>query len=80
MDVDPADPAARFWERFGTGNASQRRIGIVALARRLPIDLWRLVEFGVVPDGARLKTAQLGSRRRNRTDHELFLAGWWRHP
>lgn len=44
-----------FWERFGKGNARQRRVGIVAVARRLLIDLWRLVEFGVVPDGARLK-------------------------
>ena len=45
-----------FWRRFGEGSARQRRVGIVALARRLLIDLWRLVEFGVVPDGARLKT------------------------
>jgi transposase len=46
-----------FRQRFGKGSARQRRVGIVALARRLLIDLWRLVEFGVVPDGARLKTA-----------------------
>lgn len=46
-----------YWQRFGKGSARQRRVGIVALARRLLIDLWRLVEFGVVPDGARLKTA-----------------------
>lgn len=45
-----------FWKRFGNGNARQRRVGIVALARRLLIDLWRLLEQGVVPDGARLKT------------------------
>lgn len=45
-----------FWRRFGKGNARQRRVGIVALARRLLIDLWRLIEFGVVPEGARLKT------------------------
>jgi transposase len=45
-----------YWKRFGEGSARQRRVGIVALARRLLIDLWRLVEFGVVPDGARLKT------------------------
>ncbi len=30
-----------------------RRIGIVALARRLLIDLWRFLEHGVVPEGAR---------------------------
>lgn len=45
-----------FWERFGKGSSRQRRVGIVALARRLLIDLWRLLEFGVVPEGARLKT------------------------
>lgn len=46
-----------FWRRFGHGSSRQRRVGIVALARRLLIALWRLVEFGVVPEGARLKTA-----------------------
>ncbi len=44
-----------FWARFGTGSPRQRRVGIVALARRLLIDLWRLVEYGVIPEGARLK-------------------------
>lgn len=46
-----------FQERFGGGSKRQRRIGIVALARRLLIDLWRFVETGVVPEGARLKVA-----------------------
>jgi transposase len=45
-----------FMQRFGNSGTRMRRVGIVALARRLLIDLWRLVEFGVVPDGARLKT------------------------
>jgi hypothetical protein len=34
-----------------------RRIGIVALARRLVIDLWRFVEFGTIPEGAQLKAS-----------------------
>lgn len=34
-----------------------RRIGIVALARKLLIALWRFVETGVVPEGAVLKGA-----------------------
>jgi hypothetical protein len=33
----------------------------VALARRLVIDLWRFVETGVVPEGARLKEAVAAS-------------------
>jgi hypothetical protein len=32
-------------------------VGIVALAWKLLIALWRFLEFGVVPEGARLKTA-----------------------
>ncbi len=41
-------------ERFGEGKRL-RRIGIVALARRLLIALWRYVDQGVVPEGAQLK-------------------------
>jgi hypothetical protein len=33
----------------------QRRIGIVAVARKLLIALWRYLETGVVPEGAVLK-------------------------
>ena len=46
-----------FQERFGQGGSRQRRIGIVALARRLVIDLWRFAESGLVPEGTRLKVA-----------------------
>jgi transposase len=44
-----------YLERFGRGGAVTRRIGIVALARRLMIALWRYVEHGIVPEGALLK-------------------------
>jgi len=43
-------------ERFGTGKRS-RRIGIVAVARKLVIALWRYVTTGAVPLGAILKAA-----------------------
>jgi transposase len=33
-----------------------RKIGIVALARKLLIDLWRYADFGEIPRGALLKT------------------------
>jgi len=42
--------------RFATGGSRQRRIGIVAVARKLLIALWRYLETGVVPEGAILKT------------------------
>lgn len=38
--------------RFGHGSTRHRRIGIVALARKLLIALWRYLDAGVVPDGA----------------------------
>ena len=39
-------------ERFAKGNSRVRRIGIVALARRLLIALWQYLETGVIPAGA----------------------------
>ena len=44
--------ACWFQARFGQGGRRQRRIGIVALARKLLIALWRYLDAGVVPDGA----------------------------
>jgi transposase len=44
-----------YYRRFGQGGAVLRRIGIVALARRVIIALWRYVDTGVVPAGAQLK-------------------------
>jgi transposase len=46
-----------YQQRFGHGSSRLRRIGIVALARKLLIALWRFVETGVVPAGAVLKAA-----------------------
>jgi transposase len=45
-----------FSERFAGGGTRMRRIGIVALARRLLVDLWRFLEYGVIPEGALLTT------------------------
>ena len=44
-----------FQEKFGHGNGRMKRIGIVALTRRLLIALWRYLEHGLVPDGVLLK-------------------------
>lgn len=43
-----------FHARFGQ-HARARRIGIVALARKLVIALWRYVDQGVIPEGATVK-------------------------
>lgn len=45
-----------FQRRFGQGSKRLRKIGIVALARKLLIALWRYLEFGELPAGAQLKT------------------------
>lgn len=45
-----------FHERFG-GGKRMRRVGIVALARKLLIALWKYLEQGVVPAGAVLMEA-----------------------
>lgn len=44
-----------FNERFNQGKRS-RRVGIIALARRLLIALWRYLETGQLPVGAELKS------------------------
>lgn len=47
-----------YWQRFGHGGKRTRRIGIVALARKLLIALWKYVEHGIVPEGALFKPAK----------------------
>jgi transposase len=51
------DSALSQWyeRRFGHGSARLRKIGIVALARKLLIALWRFLKTGVLPEGAVLK-------------------------
>ena len=44
-----------FKKRFADGGKRARKVGIVAVARRLLIALWRFLEWGVIPDGAKLK-------------------------
>lgn len=44
-------------KRFAKGGSRVRRIGIVALARKLLIALWRYLEEGLLPEGAQLKSA-----------------------
>jgi transposase len=52
----PGSKLSRWYqERFANGSPRLRRIGIVALARKLLIDLWRYLQHGVIPEGAELK-------------------------
>jgi transposase len=51
------DSALTQWfnQRFAGSGKRMRRVGIVALARRLAIALWRYVQHGEIPAGAVLK-------------------------
>jgi transposase len=44
-----------FNRRFAGAGKRTRRVGIVALSRRLAIALWRYLNDGEIPAGARLK-------------------------
>ncbi|RMG56889.1 MAG: IS110 family transposase [Gammaproteobacteria bacterium] len=49
-----------WWQkRWARGSRRERKIGIVAVARRLLIELWRYLEEGVVPPGALFKDEPL---------------------
>jgi transposase len=56
------DSALSQWyqKRFAQGSSRQRRIGIVALARKLLVALWRFLETGEVPVGAQTVTWKKG--------------------
>ena len=52
----PTSVLTRWYRRrFASGGPRQRRIGIVAVARKLLIALWRYLETDVLPEGAVLK-------------------------
>jgi transposase len=56
----PGSALSRWYEqRFGSGNKRARKVGIVALARKLLIALWRYAEHGELPTGAQEKDWRL---------------------
>ena len=58
LRYQPDSTLSQWYEkRFGKGGKRQKRVGIVALARRLAVAIWHYLDHGVVPEGARLKGA-----------------------
>lgn len=51
-----------FQRRYGQAGRRMRRVGIVGVARKLLIELWRFVEHDVMPRGAHLKPLTASSR------------------
>jgi transposase len=59
LRLQPGSTLSRWYRRrFAAAGPRLRRVGIVALARRLAIALWRYLHDGEIPAGARLKPAQ----------------------
>lgn len=56
LRFQPKSALARWYQqRFGKGNSRVRKIGIVALARKLLIAFWRYLDAGIIPEGAVLR-------------------------
>jgi transposase len=56
LRYQPNSKLTLWWrDRFGGAGMRGRKVGIVALARKLAIALWRFVEEGVIPEGATLQ-------------------------
>ena len=56
LRFQPESALAQWYQtRFGTGSGRVRKIGIVALARKLLIALWRYLETQTIPEGAMLR-------------------------
>jgi transposase len=61
LHYQPASALSQWYTtRFAKGSSRQRRIGIVALARKLLVALWRFLESGEVPAGAATVTWKKG--------------------
>jgi transposase len=57
LRYQPKSALSRWWQaRCANGGGRTRKVAIVALARKLLVALWRYLEHGLIPDGARLKT------------------------
>jgi transposase len=56
LRYQPESDLSRWYqERYGNGSPRLRKIGIVALARKLLIELWKYLQTGTPPAGAVLK-------------------------
>jgi transposase len=59
LRLQPGSAIVRWFnKRFAGEGARMRRVGIVALARRLAIALWHFLQDGEIPAGAQLKIVQ----------------------
>ena len=56
LRFQPTSALARWYEKkFGNGSSRMRKIGIVALARKVLIAFWRYLDQQIIPEGAVLR-------------------------
>ena len=56
LRYQPGSALSEWWrQRFASAGMRGRKVGIVALARKLAIAFWQFLENGVVPEGATIK-------------------------
>jgi len=57
LRYQPGSALSRWYqEKWGGGSSRMRRIGIVAMARKLLVEVWRYLETGALPEGAVTKS------------------------
>jgi transposase len=70
LQYQPGSQLSQWYQqRFGQGSSRVRRIGIVALARKLLVALWRYLQEGLVPEGA--ETVPWPDKRRGRVSKAM---------
>lgn len=56
LRYQPKSALSKWYQaRFAGGGARLRRIGLIALARKLLVALWHWVEHGLIPEGAQVE-------------------------
>jgi transposase len=56
LRYQPGSALSEWWrQRFAKAGMRGRKVGIVALARKLAIAFWHFLENGLVPEGATIK-------------------------
>ena len=74
LRYQPKSALSRWYvKRFGLGNGRQRKIGIVALARKLLVALWQYLETGEPPEGAELRARVGQEGRLDECGHEAGI-------
>jgi transposase len=59
LRYQPKSKLSRWYEeRFSEGGKKARKVGVVAVARRLIVELWRYLETGLIPEGAEFKSEE----------------------